>query len=144
MGESGQHNATLQLLYPRETPSTHCIGGWVDPGASLGRCGKYHPPLGFDPCTIQPVVRCYTKWAIQGHNINTTDESITDVTGKPRSSNVLNSPLPTTSMTPWADPTNTGMRLTQVAAFGPWRAAAGDTYKLSKQQEMTVFVLTKG
>ena len=24
-------NATLQPLYPRERPGTHCIGGWVDP-----------------------------------------------------------------------------------------------------------------
>ena len=27
-------------LYPRERPSTHCTGGWVDPGAGLDRCGK--------------------------------------------------------------------------------------------------------
>jgi hypothetical protein len=28
---------------PRERPSTHCTGGWVDPGAGLGRCGKSRP-----------------------------------------------------------------------------------------------------
>ena len=27
-------------LCPRERPGTHCIGGWVGPGAGLGRCGK--------------------------------------------------------------------------------------------------------
>ena len=31
-------NATLQPLYPQKRPSTHCIGGWVGPRASLDRC----------------------------------------------------------------------------------------------------------
>jgi hypothetical protein len=26
---------TLRPLYPRKRPSTHCIGGWVGPRASL-------------------------------------------------------------------------------------------------------------
>jgi len=29
-------NATPRPLYPRERPSTHCIGGWVGPKAGLG------------------------------------------------------------------------------------------------------------
>ena len=33
-------NVVPQPLYPQEKPSTHCIGGWVDPGAGLDRCGK--------------------------------------------------------------------------------------------------------
>ena len=36
-------NATLRLLYPRERPGTHYIGGWVGPRAGLDRCGKYRP-----------------------------------------------------------------------------------------------------
>ena len=28
-------NVTLRLLYPRERPGTHCIGGWVGPRACL-------------------------------------------------------------------------------------------------------------
>jgi hypothetical protein len=30
-------------LYPRERPGTHCIGGWVGPGAGMDRCGKSRP-----------------------------------------------------------------------------------------------------
>jgi hypothetical protein len=47
------------LLYPRERPGTHCIGGWVGPRAGLDR-GKISPPLGFDPRTVQPVASRYT------------------------------------------------------------------------------------
>jgi len=36
-------NATLRPLYSRERPGTHGIGGWVGPGASLDRCGKFRP-----------------------------------------------------------------------------------------------------
>ena len=31
------------VLYPRERPDTHCIGGWVGPRAGLDRCGKSRP-----------------------------------------------------------------------------------------------------
>jgi len=37
-------NATLQPLYPRETPGTHYIGSWVGLTACLGGCGKSRPP----------------------------------------------------------------------------------------------------
>jgi hypothetical protein len=30
-------------LYPRKRPGTHCTGVWVEPGASLDRCGKSRP-----------------------------------------------------------------------------------------------------
>jgi hypothetical protein len=30
-------------LYPRMRPGTHCIEGWVGPGAGLDRCGKFRP-----------------------------------------------------------------------------------------------------
>jgi hypothetical protein len=36
-------NATPWLLYPQgERPSTHCIGGRVNPRAGLNRCWKSH------------------------------------------------------------------------------------------------------
>ena len=50
-------------LYPRERPATHCTGDWVGPRAGLDRCGKSHPPPGFDPRTVQPVVSRYTDSA---------------------------------------------------------------------------------
>jgi hypothetical protein len=33
-------NATPRLLYPREEPVIHCIGGWVGPIDGLDGCGK--------------------------------------------------------------------------------------------------------
>jgi len=36
--------ATPRPLYPRESPDTHCKGGWVGPRAGLEGCGKSHPP----------------------------------------------------------------------------------------------------
>jgi hypothetical protein len=36
-------NATPRPLYPRERPSTHSIGGWVDPSAGLDKCEKSRP-----------------------------------------------------------------------------------------------------
>ena len=57
-GVGGQRHA--QPIYTQERPSTHCIGGWVGPRASLDRCGKSRPPLGFDPRTALPVASRYT------------------------------------------------------------------------------------
>ena len=36
-------NATPRLLYPRERPVIHCIGGWMGPRASLDERGKFFP-----------------------------------------------------------------------------------------------------
>jgi hypothetical protein len=36
-------NATLRPLYPRETPGTHCIGGWMGLRAGLDVCRKSRP-----------------------------------------------------------------------------------------------------
>jgi len=58
----GQRRAPA-TLYPRERPGTHCTRGWVGPRAGLDRCGKFHPPPGFDPRTVQPVVSRYTDYA---------------------------------------------------------------------------------
>ena len=53
-------DATSRLLYPRERPGTHCIGGWVGPG----RVRKISPPPGFNSRTVQPVATRYTVCAI--------------------------------------------------------------------------------
>ena len=53
-------NATLRPLYPRETPGTHCLEGWLGLRAGLDRCGKPRPPPGFDPQTVQPMASLYT------------------------------------------------------------------------------------
>jgi len=36
-------NAALLPHYPRERPSTHCVGGWVDLRAGLDWCGRTRP-----------------------------------------------------------------------------------------------------
>ena len=59
---------TPQVLYPRESPGTYCIGGWVCPRAGLDGCGKSRPPPpGFDPWTVKPVASHYTDCAIPVH-----------------------------------------------------------------------------
>ena len=50
--------ATPWLLYPRERPGIHCIGGWLSPRASLDGCGKSRPPPGFDLRTVQGSNHC--------------------------------------------------------------------------------------
>jgi hypothetical protein len=45
-GVRGQRH-TPAAFYPRETPATHCTGGWVGPRVGLDRCGKSRPPPGF-------------------------------------------------------------------------------------------------
>jgi hypothetical protein len=54
-----QHHASAALP-PVKRLGTHCIGGWVGPRAGLDGCGKFRPPPGFDPRTVQPVVSRYT------------------------------------------------------------------------------------
>jgi hypothetical protein len=39
----------------------------VGPRASVDRCRKSHPPLGFDPRTVQPLASCHTDYAILAH-----------------------------------------------------------------------------
>ena len=51
-------------FYPQERPSTHCTEGWVGPRAGLAGCTKSHPPLWFDPRTVQPIASRSTGWAI--------------------------------------------------------------------------------
>jgi hypothetical protein len=49
-------------------PSTHWIGGWVDPRAGLDDVEKRKfltlLGLNFDPLVVQPVASCYTDYAI--------------------------------------------------------------------------------
>ena len=61
-------NARPQPLYPppQERPSTHCIGGWVGPRASLDGCGQSRPAE-IQTWTARPVASHYTVWAIPAH-----------------------------------------------------------------------------
>jgi len=52
---------------PPKRPGTQCIVGWVGPRAGLDGYGKYRPPPGFDPRTVQPVASRCTDWAIAAH-----------------------------------------------------------------------------
>jgi hypothetical protein len=45
----------------------------VDPKVGLDRCGKFHPPPGFDPQTIQPVASRYTDYSIAGGAVKLYD-----------------------------------------------------------------------
>ena len=63
MGVGVQCHAPVALP-PGKGPSTHCMGGWVGPGASLDGLQKISPPQGFDPCSIQLVASPYTNYAI--------------------------------------------------------------------------------
>jgi hypothetical protein len=56
-----------RLLYPRERPGTHRIGGWVVPKAGLDGCGKSRPPPGFCLRTVPPIASRYTDWDIPAH-----------------------------------------------------------------------------
>jgi len=61
MGVGGQRHAP-SALPPRKRPGTHCTGGLVGPRAGLDGCGKSHPPLGFDPRTVQPIASSATNY----------------------------------------------------------------------------------
>jgi hypothetical protein len=65
MEVGGQRHAPAAL--PWERHGTHWIGGWVGPRDGLDRCGKFRPPPGFDPQTVQPVATQYTDCAIPAH-----------------------------------------------------------------------------
>jgi hypothetical protein len=48
-------NATPRPLYPRKTPDTNCIGGWVGPKAGLDGCGNSRP---------LPVIFCILLYSV--------------------------------------------------------------------------------
>jgi len=53
-------NATTRPLYLRKRRGTYYVGGWVGPRADLDGWGKYRPPRGFDPRTVQHVASSYS------------------------------------------------------------------------------------
>jgi hypothetical protein len=57
-------DATPRSFYPRERPGTQLYRrlGWLQ-GRS-GRVQKISPPPGFDPRVVQPIMTCYTEYAI--------------------------------------------------------------------------------
>ena len=54
-------SAMPRPLYQRERPSILFIGRWVGPRASHDGYGRFNPPPGFDPWTVQPVTSRYTS-----------------------------------------------------------------------------------
>jgi hypothetical protein len=66
-GGEGSASRPGRSLPPGKTryPST---GGWVGPRAGMDRCGKSHPPPGFDPRTVQPIASRYTDYATRPTN----------------------------------------------------------------------------
>jgi hypothetical protein len=60
-------NATPRPLYPREKDPAPIVqeAGWSQ--CRSGRAQKISSPLGFDPRTVQPVVRRYTDYALPAH-----------------------------------------------------------------------------
>jgi hypothetical protein len=66
MGVGGQCHAPAALP-PGKRPGTHCTGGCVGPRASLDRCRKILPPLGFDLWPVQPVVITVLNYTILAH-----------------------------------------------------------------------------
>lgn len=56
-------DATPRPLYSRESPTTHCIGGWADPWP-VWKTRKISSPPGFGPRIVQLVASRYTVWAI--------------------------------------------------------------------------------
>ena len=55
--EVGGKRHAPAALSPGKTPGIPCTEGWVVPRAGLDWCGKYRPPPGFDPWTIQPIAQ---------------------------------------------------------------------------------------
>ena len=56
-------SATLQVLNPCNSPSTHCtgkLGGSQIQAGQVWRRENLLAPLESEPLTVQPVVSCYT------------------------------------------------------------------------------------
>ena len=68
MGVGGQRHVPAALP-PGKRPGTHCIGGWTGHRAGLGGCGKYRPPPGFDPRTVQPVAYLHCTGDIPSYGL---------------------------------------------------------------------------
>jgi len=62
MEVGGQQNSPAALSHGKR-PGNHCTGDWVGPSTGLDGRGKFPPPPGFDPRTVQPVESRYTDCA---------------------------------------------------------------------------------
>jgi hypothetical protein len=58
-------------LYLWERPCAHRMGGRVSTTVGLARCGKSHPPLGFNPWTLQPIASHYSDYTVVAHGVIT-------------------------------------------------------------------------
>ena len=67
-GVDGQRHVPATLR-PGKRPANHFTVICVGPRSGRNGCGKSHPPLEFDPRTIQPVASRDTEYAIPSHNI---------------------------------------------------------------------------
>ena len=65
----GQRHAPA-ALYSRERPGTNCAGSWVGPRAGLYRCGKFRPPPGFDPRTVEPVAQSLYRLSYRAQHLH--------------------------------------------------------------------------
>jgi hypothetical protein len=69
MAVSGQFQAPTALLPRKINPSSHCMGGRVNPRARLDAMEKTETlaPAGNRITAVQPAVRCYTNRALPVH-----------------------------------------------------------------------------
>jgi len=55
MGVGGQRHALAALPPGKTQYPKFSLGGWMGPRACMDGCGKFRPPPGFDPRTVQPI-----------------------------------------------------------------------------------------
>jgi hypothetical protein len=55
---------------PGKGPGTRWVASMVGLSAGLDGFGKSHPPLGFDPRTVQPLASRYTDRAVPVHKLS--------------------------------------------------------------------------
>ena len=124
-GEWSTHHHALAALPPGNTqyPLYRRLG---EPPGQSGPMQKISPPTGirslYHPAHSTLLYQLSYSGPQYKHNRGINSQIISDVTAKPCSTNIPQmfqthnyQPI---SMTPWTDPTNTGMRPTQVAVFG--------------------------
>jgi hypothetical protein len=64
MGVGGQHHAPAALPPGKTQYPKFSLGDWMGSRAGMDGCGKFRPPPGFDPRTVQPIANYSTDWAI--------------------------------------------------------------------------------
>ena len=70
-------------LPPGKRPGVHCIGEGMGPRVGPEGCGNPRSPPGFDPRTVQPVVICYTDWAIPAQEMWSAGADLTATSSPP-------------------------------------------------------------